>query len=70
MTQGRVHCALIGCGRIAGHHCRSIAAVDGVALAAVCDLVDEKARCGKHVIVNKPTFMRAEHLHEGYGTGR
>ncbi len=114
MTQGRVHCALIGCGRIAGHHCRSIAAVDGVALAAVCDLVDEKARAygeefqvpyftnyhtmladmpdidvvavitpsgmhlehgldvmaryGKHVIMEKPTFMRPEHLHEAYGT--
>ncbi len=44
MTEGRVHCALIGCGRIAGHHCRSIDAVDGVALAAVCDLADDKAR--------------------------
>ena len=30
--------SLIGCGRIAGHHCRSIDAVDGIELAAVCDL--------------------------------
>jgi len=35
--------ALIGCGRIAGHHARSIAAAEGVRLAAVCDLVLEKA---------------------------
>ncbi len=35
--------ALIGCGRIAGHHCRSIAKVDGIALAAVCDLEIDKA---------------------------
>jgi len=35
--------ALIGCGRIAGHHCQSITAVDGVAIAAVCDLDMEKA---------------------------
>ena len=35
--------ALIGCGRIAGHHCRSIAAVDGIELAAVCDLDITKA---------------------------
>ncbi|MEX0694496.1 MAG: Gfo/Idh/MocA family oxidoreductase [Rhodospirillales bacterium] len=35
--------ALIGCGRIAGHHCRSIAAVDGIQLAAVCDLDIAKA---------------------------
>ena len=36
--------ALIGCGRISGHHCRSIAAVDGISLAAVCDLEIEKAK--------------------------
>ncbi len=70
MTQGRAHCAPVGCGRIAGHDWRSIAAVDGAAPAAVCDPVDEKARCAKHVIVDKPTFMRAGHLHEGDGTGR
>ncbi len=35
--------ALIGCGRIAGHHCRSIAAVSGIELAAVCDLDIAKA---------------------------
>jgi predicted dehydrogenase len=35
--------AVIGCGRVAGHHCRSIAAVEGAELAAVCDLVEEKA---------------------------
>jgi len=38
-----VSVALIGCGRIAGHHARSVAAVDGVRLAAVCDLVEAKA---------------------------
>lgn len=35
--------ALIGCGRIAGHHARSVSGVDGVELAAVCDLVDERS---------------------------
>jgi len=35
--------ALIGCGRIAGHHCASISATDGVELAAVCDLEIDKA---------------------------
>ena len=43
MTAGPLRVALIGCGRIAGHHCRSIAEVDGVELAAVCDLEFEKA---------------------------
>ena len=33
-----VKVALIGCGRVSGHHCRSIAALDGVELTAVCDL--------------------------------
>ncbi len=107
-----INVALIGCGRIAGHHCRSIAAVDGVTLAGVCDLEIDKAmayadeyetpkfsnyhemfealpeidvaavitpsgmhfehaadimtRYGKHIIMEKPTFMRPEQLHEAY----
>lgn len=98
--------ALIGCGRVAGHHCLSIDNTDGVRLAAVCDLDHNKAKnygdeydvpyftdyremlaklpdidivsiitpsgmhfehaseiigdYGKHVIVEKPTFMRPE----------
>lgn len=36
--------ALIGCGRIAGHHCASISATTGVELVAVCDLEIEKAQ--------------------------
>lgn len=35
--------AVVGCGRVSGHHCRSIAKVPGVTLAAVCDLVADKA---------------------------
>src|ERR1700676_3522443 len=44
MRQRAVNVAIIGCGRIAGHHCRSIMRVDGVQLVAVCDLVPDKAR--------------------------
>src|ERR1017187_6105678 len=40
--------AVIGCGRIAGHHCRSIAAVPGAELVAVCDLVEERAAAYGH----------------------
>jgi len=104
MTTNAISVAVIGCGRIAGHHCRSIAATQGVRLTAVCDLVVEKAqaygqefqvpfytdyramlaahpeiqvvavitpsgmhfehgtemleRYGKHIIVEKPTFMQ------------
>lgn len=104
--------ALIGCGRIAGHHCRSIAEVDGVELAAVCDLEIEKAEAyanefgvpafsdyrrmfadvpdidiaavitpsgmhfehgievienyGKHIVMEKPTFMRPEQLQKAF----
>lgn len=105
--------ALIGCGRVAGHHLRSIAGVDGGRIVAVCDLVTDKAapyagqygipvftsyhemlaalpdidvvaiitpsgmhfehatevmrRYRKHVIVEKPTFMRPEQLHAACG---
>lgn len=112
MTSNTVNVAVIGCGRIAGHHCRSIAATDGVKLAAVCDLVIDKAqaygtefsvpfftdyramlrahpeitvvavitpsgmheehavevieRWGKHVIVEKPTFMKPSQLVDAF----
>ncbi len=115
MNTGTIKVALIGCGRVAGHHCRSIATVDGVKLAAVCDLADEKARAyaeefqvpsftnyhtmfaevpdidivavitpsgmhfehamevmeryGKHVIMEKPAFMRPRQLREAYRAG-
>ena len=35
--------AIIGCGRIAGHHCRSIQETDGIELTAACDLDISKA---------------------------
>ena len=111
MIRNDINIALIGCGRVTGHHCLSIAKTDGVALAAVSDLFVERAQnygeeygvpyftnyhqmlhahpeidivsiitpsgmhsehaaeviesYGKHVIVEKPTFMRlsqAEHI--------
>ncbi len=112
MKRSILKAALIGCGRIAGHHCRSIAAIDGVELAGVCDLAAEKAkaygeefevpwytdynvmlnahpdidivavitpsgmhfehareimeRYGKHIIMEKPTFMRPEQVISAY----
>jgi len=109
-----INVALVGCGRIAGHHCRAIAEVDGVTLAAVCDLDVAKAEayakefgvpayasyrdmfaahpgidvaavitpsgmhfehgmemlteCSKHVIMEKPTFMRPGQVIETYDT--
>jgi UDP-N-acetyl-2-amino-2-deoxyglucuronate dehydrogenase len=38
-----VNIAIIGCGRISGHHCRSIVKTPGTNLIAVCDLDAEKA---------------------------
>ena len=35
--------AVIGCGRISGHHCDSIIDVDGIEMIAVCDLDIAKA---------------------------
>jgi UDP-N-acetyl-2-amino-2-deoxyglucuronate dehydrogenase len=44
MAERVVKVALIGCGRVAGHHLRSIAQAPGGKIVAVCDLVAEKAR--------------------------
>ncbi len=108
--------AVIGCGRIAGHHCRSIVKTDGMEIAAVCDLVEEKCLAygkefnvpyfinyremmaeipdidivaiitpsgmhfehgmeiiegyGKHIIMEKPTFMRPSQLIKAYDTAQ
>ena len=112
MADSTTKVALLGCGRIAGHHLRSIAAIDGVRIVAACDLVEEKAkaygqqyniawftnyhrmlqelpeidvvaiitpsgmhfehcmdvmrRYRKHLIVEKPTFMHPQQLHDAY----
>jgi UDP-N-acetyl-2-amino-2-deoxyglucuronate dehydrogenase len=59
----QVKVAVIGCGRIAGHHCRSIAEVDGVELAGVCDLMKEKAEVyGKEF--NVPYFTNYREMLE------
>jgi len=106
--------AVVGCGRISGHHCRSIVSVNGMEIVAVCDLIEEKAKeygkefgipyftnyremfntlpeinivvvatpsgmhfehsmeflqlYSKHVIIEKPTFMRPEQLIKAYNT--
>lgn len=38
-----VKIGIIGCGRVSGHHCRSIVETAGAELVAVCDLIPEKA---------------------------
>ncbi len=43
MKNNPVKVAIIGCGRISGHHCRSIIETEGTELVAVCDLVADKA---------------------------
>jgi UDP-N-acetyl-2-amino-2-deoxyglucuronate dehydrogenase len=55
-NRGPVRVAVIGCGRVAGHHCRSIVKAEGVELVAVCDLVEDKAKAyGKEF--NVPWFL-------------
>lgn len=44
MSENIVRVGIIGCGRISGHHCRSIVNTPGVELVAVCDLEITKAR--------------------------
>ncbi|MBT5050997.1 MAG: Gfo/Idh/MocA family oxidoreductase [Rhodospirillaceae bacterium] len=84
--------AVIGCGRIAGHHCRSIAAAEGAQIVALCDLESKKAQvfAEEHqvgwyanyrdmfvahpeidiVVIATPSGMHCEHaidVIEGYG---
>ena len=43
MQNKSVRIGIIGCGRVSGHHCRSIVETAGAELEAVCDLIPEKA---------------------------
>jgi len=56
MKSEEIRIAVIGCGRISGHHCRSIVAAEGIELVAACDLVESKAEAyGKEFSV--PYFV-------------
>jgi UDP-N-acetyl-2-amino-2-deoxyglucuronate dehydrogenase len=116
LAKSNINVAVIGCGRVAGHHLRSISQVKGGRIVAVCDLVEEKAQAygqeyqiphftnyhemmgsledidavaiitpsgmhfehameilegyGKHLIVEKPTFMRPEQVAAAYKLAR
>ena len=55
MTDAPVRIALAGCGRISRNHFDAIAKIDGLELAAVCDIVSERAtEAGKRFSV--PAF--------------
>lgn len=112
MSNNVLKVAIIGCGRVSGHHCRSILSTEGAELVAVCDLVPAKAalyhdqfgarpydnyhrmlrenpqinavsiitpsgmhyehaldiiaRYRKHIIVEKPTFLKPSQVSEVY----
>ena len=112
MSKNKINVAIIGCGRIAGHHCRSIKNIEGFNLVAVCDLEIQKANTfanefniqaydnykkmffdnpninivviatpsgmhfehtidiiknhKKHIILEKPTFMKPSQVKEAY----
>jgi len=42
-VNSNIKVAIIGCGRISGHHCDSIIEVEGIEMVAVCDLDLDKA---------------------------
>jgi len=111
-----IRVAVIGCGRISGHHCRSIAKTPGIELTAVCDLVPKAADAyaaefkvpafadyrkmlrelpgidavviatpsgmhfehaveimkafKKHIIVEKPTFLKPSQMKEAYAVAK
>lgn len=44
MTHPPIRIAIVGCGRISRNHVDAITAIDGLALAGVCDIVEERSR--------------------------
>lgn len=65
MKNEEIRIAVIGCGRISGHHCRSIVAAEGIELVAVCDLVESKAEAyGKEF--NVPYFINYREMFKAF----
>lgn len=54
MKNSALNVAIIGCGRIAGHHCRSIEVIDRASMVAACDLNFEKAATFRDELGIKP----------------
>jgi len=44
MKKKNINIAIVGCGRIAGHHCNSIVSTKGINLVGICDLEIDKAK--------------------------
>jgi predicted dehydrogenase len=63
MTQGRkVRVALVGCGRISPRHIQVIRAIPELELAAVCDLVEAKARAASTAGGGVPHYLDAQEM--------
>ena len=59
MAIGNIKVALVGCGRISGHHSRSIVKLDGVELVAVCDLDIKKAQVyGEEFVITTKCYWK------------
>lgn len=58
--------AIIGCGRIAGHHCRAVTATPGFSLAAVSDL-DEKKSLAYAKEFSVPCYQNLHDMLEEHG---
>ena len=54
MKNKTIKAGIIGCGRISGHHCRSIMKTEGIELVAVCDLDLQKANTYNEQFGGKP----------------
>ena len=64
MKEISIKVAVIGCGRISGHHCQSIIATKGLELVAVCDLDVEKANSYRDQFATKAYVNYHEMLME------
>ena len=53
MKENTIKVAVIGCGRISGHHCRAIMETEGIELVAVCDMAIEKANAYRDQFATK-----------------
>ena len=59
--------AIVGCGRVAFHHADILKGVEGIRLAASCDLIEEKAkghaeRCGSRAYTNYRQMLEKEDI--------
>lgn len=67
MSDEPIRFAIVGCGRISGYHVEALRSLPGARVAAVCDIIEERARNLAQKAGGVPWFIEYERMLEAGG---